>query len=435
MSPRRRWASSSTALQAASSQPESRGWDRPASEPRPQTKSRNETMRHRRPILVMARPLAPLAVVKWRVAPAASASHGQGSRRALHMLYTPQPWAPDSRTCIPQRLEHLAGARSHPLSSFQNFQIIKINPGSWGPCALHGPLAQRDWHIPRSRACRQELLCTRHCHSQCCMLCNAYVKWACVSSRRFLSGFSLLDFRVLPFCIQVGEDSLAGAMESHEVDTDAFNPLLVSLFAQAKLGLIKDMTQSRCYIGDLEVPMARCVHTGLLLLCLSQFTRRSKLPRVVENLRVPSPGTRVAMMLAPSHWHINGYTWDPNGPIAAQDHVWPDLMIVTAGVKHCFPAGDHRGVGNPDAWRIYLPKAIADRKIILIFGWLRTWKFKDCWGAHVVPENLATVKHIEKNLRMNHRYHQASQANKRLENHMLSAFPVYLSEGPPLSQK
>ena len=143
------------------------------------------------------------------------------------------------------------------------------------------------------------------------------------------------------------------------------NPLLVSLFAQAKLGLIKDMAQSRCYIGDLEVPMARCVHTGLLLLCLSQFTRRSKLPRVVESLRVPSPGTRVAMMLAPSHWHINGYTWDPNGPIAAQDHVWPDLMIVTAGVKHCFPAGDHRGVGNPDAWRIYLPKAIADRKIIL----------------------------------------------------------------------
>ena len=40
-------------------------------------------------------------------------------------------------------------------------------------------------------------------------------------------------------------------------------------------------------------------------------------------------------------------------------------MIVTAGVKHCFSAGDHQGVGNPDAWRIYLPKAIADRKIIL----------------------------------------------------------------------
>ena len=172
--------------------------------------------------------------------------------------------------------------------------------------------------------------------------------------------------RNLPFCIQVGEDSLAGAMESHEVDTEAFNPLLVSLFAQARLGLIKDMAQCRCYIGDLEVPMARCSHTGLLLLCLSQFARRSKLPRVVESLRVPSPGTRVAMtMFTPSHWHLSGYTWDPNGPIASQDHVWPDIMIVTAGVKHCFPVDDHRGVNNPDAWRSSLPKAIADRKIIL----------------------------------------------------------------------
>ena len=174
-----------------------------------------------------------------------------------------------------------------------------------------------------------------------------------------------LGKRNLPFCIQVGEDSLAGAMESHEIDTSAFNPLLVSLFAQAKLGLIKDMAHCKCYIGDLEVPVARCAHTGLLLLCLSQFSRRSKLPRVVESLRVPSPGTRVAMMLSPSLWHINGYTWDPNGPIGSQDQVWPNVMIVTAGVKHCFPADDHRGVSSADAWRSFLPKAIANRKIIL----------------------------------------------------------------------
>ena len=128
------------------------------------------------------------------------------------------------------------------------------------------------------------------------------------------SSTKTLGKRNLPFCIQVGEDSLAGAMESHEVDTEAFNPLLVSLFAQAKLGLLKDMAHCKCYIGDLEVPMARCAHTGLLLLCLSQFSRRSKLPRVVESLRVPSPGTRTAMMLAPSHWHINGYVWDPKWP-------------------------------------------------------------------------------------------------------------------------
>ena len=71
------------------------------------------------------------------------------------------------------------------------------------------------------------------------------------------------------------------------------------------------------------------------------------------------------MMLAPNHWHINGYVWGPNGPLAGQDQVWPDIMIVTAGVKHCFPAGGHRGVNSADSWRIYLPKAIANRKIIL----------------------------------------------------------------------
>ena len=179
------------------------------------------------------------------------------------------------------------------------------------------------------------------------------------------SSTKTLGKRNLPFCIQVGEDSLAGAMESHEIDTSAFNPLLVSLFAQAKLGLIKDMAHCKCYIGDLEVPMARCAHTGLLLLCLSQFSRRSKLPRVVESLRVPSPGTRTAMMLSPSLWHINGYTWDPSGPLASQDQVWHDVMIVTAGVKKCFPAGDHRGVNTADSWRSFLPKAIANRKIIL----------------------------------------------------------------------
>ena len=93
--------------------------------------------------------------------------------------------------------------------------------------------------------------------------------WIDSSAKSFAglgSSTTTLGKRNLPFCIQVGEDSLAGAMESHEVDTEAFNPLLVSLLAQAKLGLIKNMTQCRCYVGDLEVPMARCAHTGVLFM-------------------------------------------------------------------------------------------------------------------------------------------------------------------------
>ena len=106
------------------------------------------------------------------------------------------------------------------------------------------------------------------------------------SSAKSFAGTTTLGKRNLPFCIQVGEDSLAGAVESHEVETEAFKPRLVSLFAHTKLGLIKDMAHCRCYIGGLEVPMARCAHAGLLLLRLSHFSRRSKLPRVVESLHV-----------------------------------------------------------------------------------------------------------------------------------------------------
>ena len=41
-------------------------------------------------------------------------------------------------------------------------------------------------------------------------------------------------------------------------------------------------------------------------------------------------------------------------------------MIVTAGVRDCFPVSDRRGVNGPDTWRNYIPKAIADHKIVLI---------------------------------------------------------------------
>ena len=91
-------------------------------------------------------------------------------------------------------------------------------------------------------------------------------------------------------------------------------------FCSGKIWLdIKDMAQCRCYVEALEVPMARCAHTGLLLICLSQFCRRSKVLRVVESLRVPSPGTRTAYMLTPSRWQVNGYTWDPSGPLSNPD--------------------------------------------------------------------------------------------------------------------
>ena len=71
--------------------------------------------------------------------------------------------------------------------------------------------------------------------------------WIDSSAKSFAglgSSTTTMGKRNPPFCTQVGEASLVGVMESHEVDTEAFNPLLISLFAQAKLGLIKDMSRA-----------------------------------------------------------------------------------------------------------------------------------------------------------------------------------------------
>ena len=58
------------------------------------------------------------------------------------------------------------------------------------------------------------------------------------------STSNTLGKRRLPFSIEKGDTTLGGVLESHEIDTTARNPLLLSLFAQSTLGLIKDMKTS-----------------------------------------------------------------------------------------------------------------------------------------------------------------------------------------------
>ena len=94
-----------------------------------------------------------------------------------------------------------------------------------------------------------------------------------------------LGKRKLPFCLSLdfGLDTLAGIMESHEVNTEARNPLLISLFAQATLGLVKNMRTCTCLIGSKELELSRCVHTGLLLINLTAFKERSEpLPSCIQ---------------------------------------------------------------------------------------------------------------------------------------------------------
>ena len=59
-------------------------------------------------------------------------------------------------------------------------------------------------------------------------MCNLTFPSIDSSTKNFASlgsSTNTLGNRNLPFCIQVREDSLAGAMESQEVDTDAYSPL------------------------------------------------------------------------------------------------------------------------------------------------------------------------------------------------------------------
>ena len=100
-----------------------------------------------------------------------------------------------------------------------------------------------------------------------------------------------LGRRKLPFCLSLdkGHDTLAGVMESHEVDAAARNPLLISLFAQSTLGLVKDMSTCICTIQGKVLERARCADTGLLLLNLSQYGHRQhKLPLCVREIKLPT---------------------------------------------------------------------------------------------------------------------------------------------------
>ena len=222
-----------------------------------------------------------------------------------------------------------------------------------------------------------------------------------------------LGKRKLPFCLSLdyGYDTLAGIMESHEVNTEAKNPLLISLFAQATLGLVKNMRTCACFIGSKELELSRCVQTGLLLINLTAFKDRSEpLPACIQLCVVgeeesaaksrsalvassrtvmaaappiAGPATRPVdlstvhgasgrplmapdvrghdLALAQSYNGLN--RWDyrrardglgPLGPSMFND--LPDVIVVSAGAKHHFQ--NYRGptVDDDQKWRRILPR-------------------------------------------------------------------------------
>ena len=225
---------------------------------------------------------------------------------------------------------------------------------------------------------------------------------------------STLGKRRLPFSIEKGSTTLGGVLESHEIDTPARNPLLLSLFAQSTLGLIKDMRTCTCSIrnddGSMShVPLARCSETGLLLLCLSSF--QEDLPECVKHLRDPKarprsrplkpqgsvaqeqqslarvldPGTHsgsgegtgdrpspVAMvLLAP----VPNYEGLVNGCFCSNTSVyynkpaneWPNIIIFTGGARYQFDAQgrDRKRINHKDGWVDAFPVAVRNFNVRL----------------------------------------------------------------------
>ena len=131
-----------------------------------------------------------------------------------------------------------------------------------------------------------------------------------------------LGKRKLPFCLELGDQgrTLAGVLDSHEVDTDAHNPLLISLFAQSTLGLVKDMRSCCCWLTDSdgekhELRLARCKDTGLLLVNLSSFTLRgNEFPKCVRECKLqPSQTSQTPQRKSPPELVGSCDGLDPSG--------------------------------------------------------------------------------------------------------------------------
>ena len=211
-----------------------------------------------------------------------------------------------------------------------------------------------------------------------------------------------LGKRKLPFCLSLdfGCDTLAGIMESHEVNTEARNPLLISLFAQATLGLVKNMRTCTCFIGSKELELSRCVHTGLLLINLTAFKDRSEpLPACIQLCVVgeeeSAPKSRSAlvassrsvMAAAPPiagpatrpvdlstvrgatgrplrDYRLTHDGLDPLGPSLFND--LPDVIVVSAGAKHHFQNDRDSTVDDALKWRKILPEALTRERSIKV---------------------------------------------------------------------
>ena len=89
--------------------------------------------------------------------------------------------------------------------------------------------------------------------------------------------------RTIPFALRLKDgEAVPGTMDSHQISGTQKTPLLLSLYAQASLGLVKNMKKGIVMMESngkcKELELARCKTTGLLLLNITQGMKHEEEP-------------------------------------------------------------------------------------------------------------------------------------------------------------
>ena len=97
--------------------------------------------------------------------------------------------------------------------------------------------------------------------------------------------------RVLPFALKLeNTEVISGILESHQVKQGKA-PLLLSLYSQLALGLIKDLANQRVYFkhatDGTSLPFYKCATTGLLLVNMTTGMTFDAIPKAIRKFRVP----------------------------------------------------------------------------------------------------------------------------------------------------
>ena len=169
-----------------------------------------------------------------------------------------------------------------------------------------------------------------------------------------------LGMRRMPFAMCLTNDEvISGTLESHELNSGK-TPLLISLYAQATLGLVKDMGAGTVSIkGHGELRTHRCSRTGLMMINLSEFQRYQqvrKLPKSVRALRaeVIFPPAAWTVRSSCSYTYSVGLRWDfANHEIMKMERDHNVVMEILPESRRSLPTVmlDCRGIHDPDCGR------------------------------------------------------------------------------------